>query len=71
MKRADEVLEFIKAYMIREGVTPTMRDIGEGVGLSSIATVHKHFSNLVKRGDIELKGRSRYKVKGVKYVYFD
>jgi predicted transcriptional regulator len=57
--------------MIREGVTPTMRDIGEGIGLSSIASVHRHFSNLVKRGDIELKGRSRYRVKGVKYVYFD
>lgn len=66
--RDREVLDFIKEYAVREGMLPTMREIGAGVKLASINTVHLHIHNLEKEGLLEIRGK-RYKVKGLRYEY--
>ena len=34
----------------KHGYSPSFEEIGEGLGLSSLATVHKHISNLENKG---------------------
>lgn len=69
-KREEEVLEFIKRYMKREGTTPTIREICEGIKLNSTSSVHTYFQRLVDKGYIKQyeKGSSRYSVKGMNYA---
>ena len=69
-KREEEVLEFIKRYMKREGTTPTIREICIGLGYRSSSSVYTHFSRLVYKGYIKQyeKGSNRYSVKGMEYV---
>jgi SOS-response transcriptional repressor LexA len=47
-----EILDFIRGYYDRLGVSPTLEEIGEGVHLRSIATVHKHVTNLMRAGKL-------------------
>jgi repressor LexA len=49
-ERQRQILDFIKADMRRKGYPPTVRDIGEAVGLSSSSTVHSHLSALEAKG---------------------
>ena len=49
-KRQKEVFDFIREYLEREGYAPSLEEIGERFGLSSVATVHKHVQNLVEKG---------------------
>jgi repressor LexA len=49
-KRQHEVYDFISEFVQRNGYSPSFEEIGEGLGLSSLATVHKHISNLEKKG---------------------
>jgi len=66
----DKILTYIKEYMVNCGITPTIREIGVGVGLHSTSTVHKYMKRLADKGLIERldKGMSRYRVKGMKYT---
>ncbi|HEX9092351.1 MAG TPA: transcriptional repressor LexA [Coriobacteriia bacterium] len=48
--RQRQILDFIKAEMRRKGYPPTVRDIGEAVGLSSSSTVHSHLAALEAKG---------------------
>lgn len=48
--RQRQVLDFIKAEVRRQGFPPTVRDIGQAVGLSSSSTVHAHLSALEAKG---------------------
>lgn len=41
---------FIIRYINQHGYSPSIRDIAEGVGLSSTATVHKHIEGLIEDG---------------------
>lgn len=68
--REEEVLKFIKKFMLKEGYAPTIRQIGFGIGLRSTASVMTYFDRLVERGDIVQHGRS-YTVRGMKYVQED
>ena len=44
------ILEFIEAQMQERGYPPSVREIGEAVGLTSTSTVHAHLSTLQKLG---------------------
>jgi repressor LexA len=44
------VLEFIDAEVRRRGYPPSVREIGEAVGLSSPSTVHAHLAALQDKG---------------------
>lgn len=51
--RQTEVLKFIHTCVDQKGYPPTVREIGEGVSLSSTSTVHGHLSRLEKKGLIQ------------------
>jgi repressor LexA len=48
--RQQEIWEFIVGYVDRSGYPPTVREIGEAVGLASPSTVHAHLANLERAG---------------------
>lgn len=50
--RQEQVLEFIRTTVAERGYPPSVREIGEAIGLSSPSTVHSHLSALVKAGAI-------------------
>ena len=52
-KRQQDVLTFIKKYTANHGFPPTIREICDGVHLSSPATVFVHVKNLEKNGYIK------------------
>jgi repressor LexA len=45
-RRQKQVYDFISNFVDRHGYSPSFEEIAEGLGLSSLATVHKHISNL-------------------------
>jgi repressor LexA len=49
-RRQKEILDFLDRHIARKGYAPTIEEIGEHFGLSSLATVHKHLSNLQAKG---------------------
>lgn len=60
-KRQEEILNYIKKYIVAHGYPPTVREIGASVGVSSPATIHTHLNNLESKGFIrkeETKNRA-------------
>ncbi len=58
--RQKDVLDFIRGYIDRRGVSPTYAEIGDGVGLKSTARTHFIIYDLAERGHITvMKGRAR------------
>ncbi len=67
--RQQEIWNFLVEYADRHGYPPTVREIGEAVGLASPSTVHAHLANLERAGllkrdptkprALELVGRER------------
>jgi len=49
-RRQRQVYDYISDFVQRNGYSPSFEEIGEGMGLSSLATVHKHISNLERKG---------------------
>ena len=68
--RQQEIWDFLVDYVDRHGYPPTVREIGEAVGLASPSTVHAHLANLERAGllkrdptkprALELVGRERH-----------
>ena len=48
--RQQEIWSFVVDYVDRHGYPPTVREIGEAVGLASPSTVHAHLANLERAG---------------------
>ncbi|TYP72557.1 transcriptional repressor LexA [Paenibacillus methanolicus] len=48
--RQQAILEFIKTEVREKGYPPSVREIGEAVGLASSSTVHGHLDRLEKKG---------------------
>ncbi|GIU93913.1 MAG: LexA repressor [Gaiellaceae bacterium] len=67
--RQQEIWQFLASYVDEHGYPPTVREIGDAVGLASPSTVHAHLANLEREGlirrdptkprAIELVGRRR------------
>jgi len=67
--RQQEIWQFLVEYVDDHGYPPTVREIGDAVGLASPSTVHAHLANLERAGlvrrdptkprAIELVGRRR------------
>src|SRR3954469_12832509 len=49
-RKQREVYEFIDHFVQEHQHSPSFEEIGLGMKLSSLATVHKHISNLEKKG---------------------
>ena len=77
-KRQNEILTYIKKYMVSHGYPPTIREIGADLGVSSPATIHAHLANLESKGfikkedtknrAIELLVENEYAIKGEEVV---
>ena len=70
--RQRQIWEFLGSYVDEHGYPPTVREIGEAVGLASPSTVHAHLANLERAGllrrdptkprALELTGREQQSV---------
>ena len=49
-RRQRQLYEFIGNFVQAHGYSPSFEEIREGMGLNSLATVHKHVTNLEKKG---------------------
>ena len=58
-KKQKVVLQYIKKYVVSHGYAPTVREICQGLNLSSPATVHSHLSQLEGKGFIR-KGKGKF-----------
>ena len=59
-KRQKELLDFLDGYIQKHGFAPTLDETGKHFGLTSLATVHKHLTNLERKGLIRRRsGLSR------------
>ena len=52
-KRQREILDFLSEFIQQHGYAPSLEEIGRRFGLSSLATVHKHLTNLQDKGFIK------------------
>jgi repressor LexA len=52
-KRQREILDYLNEFIQRHGYAPSLEEIGRRFGLSSLATVHKHLTNLQEKGFIK------------------
>lgn len=51
-KRQEDIMSFIKEEVKKKGYPPSVREIGEAVGLASSSTVHGHLARLESKGFI-------------------
>src|SRR6202162_2210797 len=49
-KRQRELYDFLSRFVAENGYSPSYEEIKGGMGLRSLATVHKHVTNLEKKG---------------------
>ncbi|MGC2130500.1 MAG: transcriptional repressor LexA [Candidatus Aquilonibacter sp.] len=49
-ERQQRILDVIRAFTVERGYPPSVREIGERVGLSSSSTIHAHLKALERRG---------------------
>lgn len=52
-RRQRQVLDVIRGFIERHGYSPSLEEIGRALGLSSVATVHKHVSLLSEKGFLQ------------------
>ncbi|MBS1815904.1 MAG: transcriptional repressor LexA [Acidobacteria bacterium] len=49
-RRQKDVLDFLNGFTQKNGYSPSYEEIAQGLGLNSLATVHKHITNLQNKG---------------------
>ena len=52
-KRQREILDFLSEFIEQHSYAPSLEEVGNRFGLSSLATVHKHLTNLQDKGFIK------------------
>jgi repressor LexA len=52
-KRQRDILDYLNDFITQHGYAPSLEEIGRRFGLSSLATVHKHLTNLQGKGFIK------------------
>lgn len=64
-KRQKQILDFISQYIQKNGTSPTLQEIADAMGLSSLSTVHEHLETLDKKGVIR---RFEGAVRGIEVI---
>ncbi len=64
-RRQKQILGFIRQYIQTKGTAPTLKEIAEAIGVSSLATVHEHLGTLEYKGLIR---RRTGKTRGIELV---
>lgn len=67
-KRQGQILDFIRQQIQATGSAPTLRQVADAIGVSSLATVHEHLQALEEKGLIKRKGG---KTRGIELVNED
>ena len=49
-RKQKEVIDFLGNFIQEQGYSPSLEEIAMGLGLSSLATIHKHLKNLEAKG---------------------
>jgi len=57
-KRQKQILDFIKSYIEKKGLSPTFEEIRKHFKLSALSTVHQHIETLAEKGFLEKNGSS-------------
>lgn len=52
-KKQKQILDFLSQYIQTNGYSPTLQEIADAMGLSSLATVHEHLQTLERKGIIK------------------
>ncbi|EMA6341674.1 MULTISPECIES: winged helix DNA-binding protein [Bacillus cereus group] len=52
-RRQSQILTFIRDKVIENGYPPSIREIGEGIGIASSSTIHGHLLKLEEKGYIQ------------------
>ena len=64
-----EIYRYIKDFAIEHGYLPSIREIGNGVGLKSTSSVVRYMEDMQHKGYINREwGGTRYSVKGLRYI---
>ncbi|OGM32798.1 repressor LexA [Candidatus Woesebacteria bacterium RIFCSPHIGHO2_01_FULL_44_21] len=59
-RRQRQIVDFIQQYIQANSTAPTLRQIADAIGVSSLATVHEHLASLQYKGIIKRKsGKNR------------
>jgi len=48
-KRQRQIVDFIAQYIQKNGFSPTLQEIADAIGVSSLATVHEHLQALTRK----------------------
>ena len=64
-KKQKQILDFLSQYIQTNGYSPTLQEIADAMGLSSLATVHEHLQALERKGVIK---RYEGAVRGIEIV---
>lgn len=69
-KTVEKVYEFIIQFIMANNYSPTVREIGDGIGLKSTSSVYCHLNKLKRKGKINYIPESprTITVPGYKYV---
>src|SRR4030066_582430 len=52
-KRQRQIVDFIRQYIQKNSYSPTLQEIADAMGVSSLATVHEHLGALERKGVIK------------------
>lgn len=52
-RRQRQIIDFLKQYIHKYGYAPTLAEIAQSIGVSSLATVHEHLQSLAQKGIIK------------------
>ena len=64
-----KIYDFLVEFFKNNGFAPSVREIGEAVGLNSTSTVTHHLEKLEKDGKIEMKGKAPRAIRLVGYAF--
>lgn len=51
-RRQKQILDYLTQFIQKYDYSPSLREIAKAIGVTSLATVHEHIANLVKKGVI-------------------
>src|SRR3990167_3815622 len=58
-KKQEQILDYIRQYIQITGSAPTLKEIAEAIGVSSLATVHEHLTTMEEKNLIKRRGGRR------------
>lgn len=67
-RRQGQIIDFLKQHIQAHGTAPTLRQIADAIGVSSLATVHEHLTTLEDKGLIK---RHPGKARRIDIIYED